>query len=54
MVSLLDEAGTPVSSWLFINAYPVKWTVSSLDADSNTVVIETLELSYQRMQTLEI
>ncbi len=54
MISLLDEASTPVSSWLFINAYPVKWTVSNLDADSNTVVIETMELSYQRMQTMEI
>jgi phage tail-like protein len=54
LVSLLDEAGIPISSWLFMNAYPVKWTVSNLDADSNTVVIETLELSYQRMQTIRI
>lgn len=54
LVSLLDEAGIPISSWLFTNAYPVKWTVSSLDADSNTVVIETMELSYQRMQPIRI
>ncbi|SMF97698.1 conserved hypothetical phage tail region protein [Methylomagnum ishizawai] len=54
LVSLLDEAGVPVGSWLFINAYPVKWTVSSLDADSNSVVVETLELAYQRMQALRI
>lgn len=54
LVSLLDEAGIPISSWLFTNAYPVKWTVSSLDADSNAVVIETMELSYQRMQAIRI
>jgi len=54
MVTLLDEAGKPVSSWLFIKAYPVKWAVSSLDADSNTVVIETMELSYQHMQTMRL
>ena len=54
MVSLLDEAGIPISSWLFMKAYPVKWTVSDLDADSNAVVIETLELSYQRMQAIRI
>jgi phage tail-like protein len=54
LVSLLDEAGIPISSWLFMNAYPVKWTVSSLDADSNTVVIETMELAYQRMQAIRI
>lgn len=54
LVSLLGEAGAPVSSWLFTNAYPVKWTVSPLDADSNTVVIETMELAYQRMQAIRI
>jgi len=54
MVSLLDEAGIPISSWLFMKAYPVKWTVSSLDADSNAVVIETMELAYQRMQAIRI
>lgn len=54
LVSLLDAAGLPISSWLFMNAYPVKWTVSSLDADSNSVVIETMELAYQRMQSIRI
>lgn len=54
LVSLLDEAGIPISSWLFIKAYPVKWTLADLAADTNQVVIETLELAYQRMQTLRI
>jgi phage tail-like protein len=54
LVSLLDASGAPLSSWLFMNAYPVKWTVSNLDADSNTVVIETMELAYQRMQAIRI
>lgn len=54
LVSLLDEAGVPVSSWLFVTAYPVRWSVSNLDADSNQVVIETMELAYQRMQAMRI
>ncbi|BBL70711.1 phage tail protein [Methylogaea oryzae] len=54
LVSLLDESGIPLSSWLFMTAYPVKWSVSPLDADSNQVVIETMELSYQRMQSIRI
>lgn len=54
LVTLLDEGGAPVSSWLFTNAYPVKWTVANLDADSNQVVIETMELAYQRMQSIRI
>ncbi|MBL8473310.1 MAG: phage tail protein [Rhodocyclaceae bacterium] len=54
LVSLLDESGIPLSGWLFMNAYPVKWSVSNLDADSNQVVIETMELAYQRMQAIRI
>jgi len=54
LVSLLDEAGIPISSWLFSKVYPVKWALSDLDAETNQVVIETLELAYQRMQPLRI
>jgi phage tail-like protein len=54
LVSLLDESALPVSSWLFMTAYPVKWSISTLDAEANQVVIETMELSYQRMQSIRI
>jgi phage tail-like protein len=37
-----------------MKAYPVKWSVSDLDADSNSVVIEHMELTYQRMQVMRI
>lgn len=54
LVSLLDESALPLSSWLFHRAYPVKWVVSGLDADSNAVAVETMELTYQRMQSIRI
>lgn len=54
LVSLLDESGAPISGWLFMTAYPVKWTVSDLNADSNQVVIETMELAYQHMQAIRL
>jgi phage tail-like protein len=54
LVSLLDESGLTLSSWLFLKAFPVKWTVSALDAEANQVVIETLELSFQRMQSIRL
>lgn len=54
LVSLLDEVGIPIGSWLFSKAYPVEWTLSDLDAETNAVVIETLALAYQRMQPLRI
>ncbi len=54
LVMLLNENDIPLSSWLFLRAYPVKWTVSDLDANANTVVIDTMELAYARFQSLRI
>ena len=54
MVNLLNDTGLLVAAWLFTNAYPVKWSVSDLDADNNAVVVEHLELSYQRMQAITL
>jgi len=54
LVTLLDNTRIPIAGWLFMKAYPVKWSVSDLDADANSVVIENMELSYQRMQVMRI
>lgn len=54
LVSLLDSTSIPVASWLFFNAYPVKWSITDLDAAANSVVIETMELAYQHRQTIRI
>lgn len=54
LVTLLDHTRIPLAAWLFMKAYPVKWSVSDLDAEANAVVIETMELTYQRMQVMRI
>ncbi len=54
LVTLLDNTLIPAASWLFMKAYPVKWSVSDLDAEANSVVIEHMELAYQRMQTIRL
>lgn len=54
LVTLLDNTRVPIASWLFMNAYPVKWSVSDLDATANTVVIEHMELTYQRVQIMRL
>jgi len=54
LVSLLDKTSTPVASWLFLNAHPVKWSLSALNATANEVVIETIELTYQSMQPIRL
>lgn len=48
-VSLLDPEGSPLISWNFKKAWPVKWNVASLNAKENEVAIETLEFSYSYM-----
>ncbi len=54
LVALLTEDKVPAAAWMFMNAFPVSWSTSDLDADSKSLVIDSLELSYQRMQILRV
>lgn len=54
LVTLFDEEKMPVTGWLFIKAYPVKWSTSDLDAKESSILIDTMELAYTRMQILRI
>lgn len=47
MVILMNEKGVPLRSWNVVNAIPVKWQVSELNADKSEIIVETLELSYR-------
>ena len=46
-VKLLNEEHEPLMTWHVANAYPTKWTVSDLNATSNAVAVESLQLFYQ-------
>ncbi len=46
-VTLLNEKHEPLQTYTFINAWPKKWTISDLNAESSEIVVETLELAYQ-------
>jgi phage tail-like protein len=50
IVSLLGQAGTPLYTWTCSSAYPVKWEIASLDAESNAVLLETLEFAYASLK----
>ena len=54
LITLFNASSIPVSAWLFWKAYPVKWAVSDLDADANSLVIDTMELAYTRYQSIRI
>ena len=54
LVTLFNESSIPVSAWFFMKAYPVKWATSDLDAGDKSVLIDTMELAYARMQIMRI
>ena len=45
-VSLLDEQGMPLRSWVVYNAWPISWQVEGFSSTKNEVAIEVIELSY--------
>ncbi|MEM9903566.1 MAG: phage tail protein [Cyanobacteria bacterium P01_D01_bin.44] len=54
LVMLLNAKDMPIAGWLFQETYPLKWSVSDLDANQSAVVIDTMELAYTRFQNLRI
>ena len=49
-LSLLNAAGTPLATWLFLDAYPVKWSMSAFKSQENALAIETLEFAFSNFQ----
>jgi phage tail-like protein len=47
LVALLNERKEPLVAYRFLNAYPLKWSISNFNAETSSVVIESLELYYQ-------
>lgn len=54
LVNLLNEEGIPLLSWVFIGAYPTKWSISNFNAQNNEIVVESLELTYRRFETMSV
>lgn len=46
-VILMNEKSEPLRTWNVSHAVPRKWVVSDLNANENSVVVETMELSYR-------
>jgi phage tail-like protein len=47
-VTLYDVSGqTPLRTWTYQDAYPIKWAATALSADQNAIAIETLTLAHQ-------
>ncbi|PCK09213.1 MAG: phage tail protein [Alteromonadaceae bacterium] len=48
-ISLCNEAGDPVVTWIAINAFPTKLDAPSFDANSNDAAIESMDLICDRV-----
>jgi phage tail-like protein len=49
-VSLMGPDGKAVRSWVFNEAFPIKWTGPNMNAGSNQVATETLEIVHSGLQ----
>jgi phage tail-like protein len=45
-VVLVDMTGRDVWRWVFQQAYPVKWSGAALNASTNAVFVESVELAH--------
>jgi len=46
-VKLLDpKSGSPIKSWCFVQAYPVKWSLGSLNSMESALSMESIEFAY--------
>ena len=53
-ITLLNQLHAPVAAWYVVNAYPVKWEISSFNAEENSVVTETIDIKYQYYKSMQI
>ncbi len=49
-INLMGDGAAIISSWTLYNAYPVALKISDFKAQENSIVIETLELTYDYFQ----
>lgn len=49
----IKDKAIPVYKWECANAIPIKWEVDTLDAEKNSVLIESLEFVYSTLKRLD-
>ena len=52
-IILLNEEHEPLMTWNIVHAWPVKWSVSDLNAQNNEIAIEKLELKYRSFSIIK-
>lgn len=49
-ITLLDESRQPVMQWKFRRGWPCRWSGPTLNAKTNEVAIETLEICHEGLE----
>lgn len=53
-IQLLNEKHESIQIWYVVNAIPKKWSVSNFNAQENSIVIESITLSYQFFNIIKV
>jgi phage tail-like protein len=53
-IALLNDKHLPVQAWYVVNAIPKKWSISSFNAQENSVVVESITLTYQFFNVISV
>ena len=51
-LSMLDQTGTRIRTWSFVNAFPIKWTGPNFNASQNTLAIEAIEIAHEGIEAI--
>ncbi len=54
VITLLNEEHQPLMRWRVNNVWPTSWKIGELNAEQGAVLIETLELNYNRLVFEEV
>lgn len=52
-VALLNPQGEVLMGWEFTGAWPLKWEISGFNAMDNSLVVESIELTYQKFRRVK-
>jgi phage tail-like protein len=50
---LLNPEHLPIQAWSFVNAFPIKWSVSGFNAQSSGIMVDSVEFSYQYFRRVD-
>ncbi|WP_304252121.1 phage tail protein [Parabacteroides gordonii] len=54
IIKLLNKEGNPLAGWICSYAYPLQWTLDSLNSEDSKLVTETVIMACNRIDRLKI